>query len=200
MSLLTETLPVRVEIGGVSVPICADFRVLLRIDALRETAQDEADGGRQALALFYGGRIPADVVQAVERLLWFLRCGQDAPQTMARKNPKAADFSFVHDAPLLYAAFLDQYGVDLLHVDFLHWWAFRALLEGLRDDHKFCEVRRCRSVELGGVKDQSLRRYYREMQKRYALPMEKAQQAQLDALTAALMGDGDIKTALGGAE
>ncbi len=200
MSLLTETPPVRVELGGVSVPICADFRVLLRIDALREQALDDAERGRQALRLFYGGGIPADAAQAAQQLLWFLRCGQDAPQTMARTPSKAADFSFVHDAPLLYAAFLDQYGVDLCRVDFLHWWQFRALLEGLRDDHKFCEVRRCRSVELGGVKDQSLRRYYREMQKRYALPMAKAQQAQLDALTAALLGDGDIKTALGGAE
>lgn len=140
---LIEALPETVWIGDRPVSIQADFRVILRVyeppDGLTEGEQ-----GAWALRLFYGD-LPEDLETAMERLSWFIRCGR--PETEgAGGKPSRPDFSFAHDAPLIYAAFLAQYQIDLYNVDFLHWWKFRALFDGLHGEHFFSEVRKCREI------------------------------------------------------
>lgn len=198
MIRLTEKPPVSVEIGGTQVPVNADFRVMLRIDDLREEGMTDAERGIESLRLFYG-KVPSDIETATERMLWFMRCGEKEKKAAARSGkPDKPDFSFVCDAPLILAAFRDQYGVDLVDVDFLHWWEFRALLDGLRSGHLFCEVRRIRSMDLGKIKDNDQRKYYREMQKIYALPLPENQQEELDAIAEALMHGGDVSALVRG--
>lgn len=195
MSLLTERPPCMVEIRGADVPVNADYRVVLRIDELAGQGTGDAERGLMALRLFYGA-IPADMEAATERMLWFMRCGE-AEKPGGGGKPSKPDFSFSFDAPLIYAAFLDQYGIDLVNVEFLHWWTFRSLLNGLRGDHRFCEVRRCRAIDLSGVKDKEQRKYYREMKKLYALPLPENEREQLDAITDALLHGGDVAGLLG---
>ena len=50
-------------------------------------------------------------------------------------------FSFTQDAPYIYAAFRQQYGIDLLaERGKLHWWAFNALLKGLTAETQFVRI------------------------------------------------------------
>lgn len=50
-------------------------------------------------------------------------------------------FSFTQDAPYIYAAFRQQYGIDLLaERGKLHWWAFNALLQGLTAETQFVKI------------------------------------------------------------
>ena len=50
-------------------------------------------------------------------------------------------FSFTQDAPYIYAAFRQQYGIDLLaERGKMHWWAFNALLRGLTDATQFVKI------------------------------------------------------------
>lgn len=198
MIRLTERPPVSVEIGGIQVPVNADFRVMLRIDDLRDQGMTDAERGVQSLWLFYG-KAPGDIEAATEQMLWFMRCGEKEKKAVAwGGKPDKPDFSFTRDAPLILAAFRDQYGIDLVNIDFLHWWEFRALLDGLRSGHLFCEVRRIRSMDLGKIKDNEQRKCYRELQKIYALPLPENQQEELDAITEALMNGGDVSALLGG--
>ncbi len=194
MGFLTERPPATVEVGGREVPVNADYRVMLRIDELPD-GMPEAARGMRALQLFYG-EVPADVDAAAARMLWFMQCGKKGGAADGGGKPAQPDFSFSHDGALIYAAFLEQYGIDLVDVPFLHWWTFRALLDGLSDGHLFCEVRRCRAMELGRVKDKEQQRYYREMKKRYALPLPEGEQGRLDAITEALLHGGDVNAVL----
>ena len=198
MIRLTEKPPVSVEIGGARVPVNADFRVILCIDALHDQGMTDAERGLESLRLFYGV-LPVDIETATERMLWFLRCGEKEKQATAwGGKPQKPDFSFVHDAPMILAAFRDQYDIDLVSIDFLHWWEFRALFDGLRSGHLFCEVRRIRSMDLSKVKDNDQRKYYREMQKAYALPLPEGQQEELDAIAEALMNGGNVSALIRG--
>lgn len=198
MIRLTEKPPVSIEIGGVNVPVNADFRVILCIDALHDQGMTDAERGLESLRLFYGA-LPCDIEAATEGMLWFLRCGEKEKQAAAwGGKPPKPDFSFVHDAPMILAAFRDQYDIDLVSIDFLHWWEFRALFDDLRSGHLFCEVRRIRSMDLGKIKDKDQRKYYREMQKAYALPLPEGQQEQLDAITEALMNGGNVSALIRG--
>lgn len=198
MIRLTEKPPVSVEIGGTQVPVNADFRVMLRIDDLRDQGMTDAERGIQSLRLFYG-KVPGDIEAAMEQMLWFMRCGEKEKNTAAWSGkPDKPDFSFVCDASLILAAFRDQYDIDLVSIDFLHWWEFRALLDGLRSGNLFCEVRRIRSMDLSKIKDNEQRKCYRELQKIYALPLPENQQEELDAIAEALMNGGDVSALIRG--
>lgn len=197
MSFLTDCPPRSVIVDGEPVQVNADYRTVLRIDALADGGLSDSERGVQALELFYGA-IPADIEAATEQMLWFMRCGEKEPKQERSGRPSKPDFSFSFDAPLIYAAFLDQYGIDLVDIKFLHWWSFRSLLTGLRPEHRFCEVRRCRAIDISKVKDKEQQKYYREMKKLYALPLPDGEQEQLDAISDALMNGGDVSALLGG--
>ena len=50
-------------------------------------------------------------------------------------------FDFVEDSPLIYAAFMQAYHIDLFHEQGkLHWWKFSALLSSLPSNTRFSEI------------------------------------------------------------
>lgn len=195
MSMLTKKPPLTVRLCGVETPVNADFRVMLRIEELAEQGLEDAARGVKSLLLFYGA-LPEDIGAATECMLWFMWCGEQEKEGKGRGRPVRPDFSFSFDAPYIYAAFLDQYGIDLVETEFLHWWKFRALLDGLRPEHRFCEIRRCRAMDVTKIKDKEQQRYYREMKKLYALPLPDDEQQRVDLVTDALMHGGNLSALL----
>ena len=57
------------------------------------------------------------------------------------------------NADLIYAAFLGQYGIDLVDIDELHWHKFLALLRGLNDSTLLHQVMQYRCYEKTTRKD-----------------------------------------------
>lgn len=195
MSILTEPLPISVCLTDREVPVQWDYRVMLRIDELLTAAMPEESRGVEILALFYG-EIPECLEEATAAMLWFFLCGKEPPAETqgaadGETKPLQPDFSYQQDAGLIYAAFLSQYNLDLAE-ERLHWWAFRALFDGLWGDHLFCEVRRCRSIRITKDMGKDQKRYYRAMKKLYALPVPEEEKREQDQLTAALLGDGNV--------
>ena len=106
-----------------------------------------ADNTRWAAAmlLFYGETLPKDFSVGFTELLNFYRCGADKAaideenRQLSGGTSKEPKYDFVQDDQYIYSAFLDQYGIDLNKVEYLHWWEFRALFVGLKQD---CEISR----------------------------------------------------------
>lgn len=176
MSLLTGALPTQVEIEGKMVPIRADFRAGLAFEnALSDRSLDEMQRMILGLAILYP-EVPSDLEQAVDRALWFYRCGkeqrpsgeQEETQTEAAAGPSL--YSYELDAPYIYAAFLSQYGVDLTEVQFLHWWKFKALFASLEERHEFVKIMRYRGMTISPKMSPEEQKYYRTMKRLYALP------------------------------
>lgn len=72
----------------------------------------------------------AGLLQAVTEMLF--------PQD-GRKHKKSMDF--IQDGQLIYAAFMQAYGIDLVaEQGRMHWWKFSALLRGLPSNTRFMEV------------------------------------------------------------
>lgn len=181
LNLLTDKAPLRVRVCGLWVPIETDFRRGIRCDMLLRdgTLTDKARLGR-VLRLFYAQRdIPFDIPAALEAVLWFLRGGAregpplrarpDAARTVAR-GKRILDFQA--DAHYIYAAFLDQYGIDLQDIDYLHWWKFRAMFAGLRGDHALTRIMGYRSINLSDIKDPAQRSRMARRQAACALPTQ----------------------------
>lgn len=67
----------------------------------------------------------------------------------ANKAPHAKSMDFIQDGPLIYAAFMQAYGMDLNDQrGRLHWWKFTALLRGLPSNTRFMEVVQIRTKPL----------------------------------------------------
>ena len=71
------------------------------------------------------------LLQAVTNVLF--------PKTNRPAHQKSMDF--IQDGPLIYAAFMQAYGIDLNDQrGKLHWWKFTALLQGLPSNTRLMEV------------------------------------------------------------
>jgi hypothetical protein len=135
------------------IPISADFRNMIQVDIiLHEPDTSETEKTLAALYQLYP-EIPGDIRKAVEGLVWFYtRGGADGEgrDKGAKKAPKKA-FDFAQDANLIYAAFYATYGLSLSTVDFLHWWEFMALFEGLPETTLLQRVMHWRTADVAGL-------------------------------------------------
>lgn len=139
VSLLTGVLPETVAVDGVRYGVRTDFRVGLRFDGLLWDRR-VSPGMKVALGvgLFFGeGERPGDAVAAFEAVTGFYRGGETGVAEGARGGRRLVDFE--KDAGLVYAAFLGQYGVDLMEAR-MHWWVFRALFAGLSAEQEIVRV------------------------------------------------------------
>ena len=89
---------------------------------------------------------------------------------MLKQQRKKQIFSYEYDAKYIYSAFLDQYGLDLNEIDYLHWFKFKALFEGLKSDNKICEIMGYRAIDLSKIKDKEQKQHYKRLQREFALP------------------------------
>lgn len=191
MNLLIDRLPESVEIGGVEFRINSGFRTAVLFELMM---QDDfftpAERKDIALRLFYP-IIPDDTEAAIDALLWFYRGGREERSGARSRVRQQRIYSFEHDDQYIYSAFLQQYGIDLNTAQ-LHWWQFKSMLIGLREDCRFCKIMQYRSMEIQNDMTKAEQRFYREMKQLYALPLSDNEQQKLDAIEAALMGDGDL--------
>lgn len=171
MDLFTSPLPQTITVNGKDFPIATDFRVWVRFDCLTERKTLDPDTLAEVLALVFTECVlPDSLSDTLSALFRFYACGEDGSKR--RKSTPGSQkrvVSFAHDSPLIYAAFMAQYGIDLTREN-LHWWKFRALFDGLNEHQKICEVVGWRAADLSKIKDKERRAFYRKMQEIYKLP------------------------------
>ena len=183
-NLLLAALPDALNVSGRDYAINSDYQTVLRFFELqRDDRVAERHKGILALKLFYRDDFPPDFDAAFERLGWFIRCGKPEEPQVRRPRPV---FDFAFDAPLIFASFWAQYGLDLTAPAPLHWWKFYALFVGLGEETAFRQVVRIRTRKEDGLDAQS-KQELREAKKAWALPPEVFKDKKSDALAAALM-------------
>ncbi len=176
MSILTSDLPSTVTINNKQYPIVTDYGVWLDFSKILEEKTTNEEAG--VILFNIAGSAIEDSVdpQDLFRVLIEFFIGEDHTsenETSNKKNSKTYDFE--HDAQLIYAAFLQTYGIDLIKYRGLHWWCFRALLNALTDDNKFMKVIGYRSIDISKIKDKEQRKHYRILKKMYTLAEHKTQ-------------------------
>ena len=167
MNLLVDKLPTEYE----GLKIDTNFRSFILFELLMQDNQiTEQDKILLSIRLFFK-EPPKDLKKAIEGILWFYRCGEDEKKGKSSgENTKKQIYSYEYDAKYIYSAFLDQYGIDLNEINYLHWFKFKALFEGLNDKNKICEIMGYRSIDLSKIKDKEERKKYRKLQREWALP------------------------------
>ena len=91
------------------------------------------------------------------------------------------------DADLIYSAFMEQYGIDLIDIEELHWHKFLALLNGLSGSTKLREVMGYRSYKKDNRKNVDI---YEELRGAWEIypSVSEEEQAELEEFNAAFGG------------
>lgn len=177
MNLLTKALPQTVAVDGVDYLVDTDFRLMIEFEIIANGPGTMENKGEMTIPLvdhFFCGNMGFDVNLAIERFMWFYRCDDQSKKNnengAEKEKATRPVYSFEIDAPLIYAAFLDQYSIDLVRIDYLHWWAFRSLLSALRDDHEFKKVVGYRTMKITKDMSPEQKKAYRELKRIHRLP------------------------------
>lgn len=113
MNLFYDIFPTSVIIGNTGYPIDSDFCISIQFEELIQSDEiKEEEKIMKALALYYP-KIPDDLTEAVNQMLWFYQCGNVADLMHHGKSSSQMIYSYEYDAKYIYAAFLDQYAACL---------------------------------------------------------------------------------------
>ena len=166
MSILTDVLPDYIEIDGKRFPIRSDFKTWIRVSAVIFGGEDEVIKTAKILSLVFP-KLPDRLDSAMQAVIDFYQPRRQS--AVGDDMPARRIYDYEHDAEMIYAAFLQQYGMNLNAID-LHWWQFRAMFDNLNDSTQFIKVVGYRAVNLSEIKDKEQKKYYSKMKHIYKLP------------------------------
>lgn len=162
-------LPETVEVDGSLYTIQTSFKYFLRFIELLANK----DIKPQDFDFMYKSKKPQNRESGLIALVQFCNPPQILPHTdkLESSSEKAVDYAV--DADYIYAAFLEQYGIDLVESD-MHWYKFQALFRGLHNT-KLNEIIGYRSYENTGGKRDAYTRQMEKLKNAWELPPENSE-------------------------
>lgn len=197
---LLGELPHTLKIENDCYPIASDFRVSINFFELMLSDIPDDEKWKDALELYFGG-IPVQYENALEAMVYFYSCGDSENGEKGTSKKEKLVLHYIKDKPFIYSAFLDQYGIDLYSVDYLHWWKFNALFKGLKKDSRIIEIIGYRSAEEESWMSSDQKKEIRRLHKIWDIDMRSDADKKADEeFLKMLMTTGDITSYLKGGE
>lgn len=196
-----EKLRQSVTVDGAEYPIETDFRVWIDFEKALSEIKYKSDAEKateiiKLLMLMFEGKVPSDIKGAMQALTDFYAEVDKEHATSAHKRGELFDYEY--DAPYIFAAFKEHYGVDLQEVEYLHWHKFRAMLKSLPSTARIIEIIGYRGIEIDSKMLPCQRKFYMDMKETYKIPAKQAEKDYYDKLYEALENGGDIDAIIGG--
>jgi hypothetical protein len=176
MNILIDLLPNEVKINNKKYEINSDFRTSILFELLMQDEEiDSKAKVLQALELYFP-KVPRDIQKAIEKMLWFYRCGKDIEKSNKKGKGEGVSqiYSYDFDDEYIYAAFLDQYNINLQKIDYLHWWEFKAMFKALKEDNELVKIMKYRAMDLRDIKDKNEKDFYKKMKEMYKIPTKQS--------------------------
>lgn len=177
-NLILDRLPNR---SPNNFEIRTDFRESIKFELLMQDRRiDEEKKIILAINLYFRNphiKNSEDLKRLANDIIWFYSCGktQENNNKQVSNNRKKQIYSYKFDAEYIYAAFMEQYRIDL-NRQYLHWWKFKALFSSLNEDILFSKIMKYRATDLSKIKDKETKNFYKKMKKIYALPDMRTQE------------------------
>ena len=171
MNILIDKLPCSVVIDNIDTEIVSDFRTSILFEQLmKDNSVNDDVKIELALNLYFPKQYIINTVDAVNKIIWFYSGGKEIKENRSKSNSSNINiYDFEQDADYIYAAFMEQYKIDLADIDYLHWWKFKSLFYGLNKDIQLSKIMFYRSIELTDDMTKNERKFYRDMKRLYAL-------------------------------
>lgn len=173
MNILIDKLPCSVIVDNIDTEIVSDFRTSILFEQLmKDNSVNDDVKIELALNLYFPKQFIINTVDAVNKIIWFYGGGKDIKESSNKSSNSSKNvniYDFEQDADYIYAAFMEQYRIDLADIDYLHWWKFKSLFYGLNKDIQMSKIMFYRSIELTDDMTKNERKFYRDMKRLYAL-------------------------------
>lgn len=176
-NILFDKLPSAVMVAGVEFVVNTDFRCMAKFEnnMLKVKGNETLQRAKiieTTLKEFYQGNVPKDIDDAIRKMWWFYRCGEEITSVKNRagstkRNIRLYDYEI--DGQRIVSAFQSQYGIDLTSST-LHWWLFRGYFSDLNDSCDFVKIMCYRGIDLDSIKNKREKERYRRLKMQYALP------------------------------
>lgn len=185
INVFYESLPEALEINGREYPIITDFREWLRFsDMLKSDIPENykleflEDMFLEEMPSMYS---PEDIELVMNAITDFLslaelefpmlRQEEEEPGNVFEEGIKKAIY-YEQDAPYIISAFQREYQIDLLSVEYLHWWKFRMLLDGLSEESQIKKRIYWRTCDVSKM-DQKERMKILSIRRRITIPEDE---------------------------
>lgn len=182
MLSLTKELEHELRYQGKEYRLNLAFDVVLRwYELLDDPEMDSAEKLFTAFKMFLpdvetdDGDFILEAVENVSKYVAETPYGNYSDEVAAdTDNDPIEYYSYQQDAGIIYASFLQDYGIDLVDQQgSLHWDKFRALLDGLSDETPFQKVVRIRMTDTSKLEGEELNHMI-ELQDYYQLDSMKS--------------------------
>lgn len=174
----------------IKIDFDTNFRIAVAFEIMMQNPKYSMQAKTyQALKLFYPEMDEIkDVKKAIDDIIWFYSCGKSEEKTSRKKgkNKQKQIYSYEFDNDLIYSAFKNQYNIDLEEVEYLHWWKFKAMFEGLKSDNRIVEIMGYRAMDLTKIKDKDMKKHYKQLQEDYKLPDMRSEEEKEEDFAEAL--------------
>lgn len=176
MNLFYEDYPKSILVDGEEIQIITDFRSYIQLfDMLKD---DSINSVEKAMVIReYFKTDPPNFSNAIDALLDFVTM-EEIPKCSVYMNGKNEDddvrkkelYSFSIDYPFIFSAFLQEYGINIRTIKYMHWWEFRMLFDGLSDNTEIKKRIMYRSMDLNEIRDKAERKRIQKIQNQIRLP------------------------------
>ena len=175
LNLFYEKYPSTIRVHEKWIPIITDFREYIRLfDMLR---CDELKSREKVFIIqeyfLEDITIDADAIMALSDFILMLDPADEQYSEEIETPRKKNLFSYTIDYPYILSGFLRDYVIDLETIEYLHWWKFRALFDGLSDDTEIKQRIMYRGIDLSTVKDKEEKKRIARIQRAIRLPAEQ---------------------------
>ena len=174
IDLINKALPNTVSVGGKVFSIYTDFRVWMRFCQEYETWDKT---GVFDFTYLFKNEIPEFEIEADYNAIFDFAYPKNVIPRGESSDLRTLDY--VIDSDYIYAAFIQQYGIDLMDIEEFHWHKFRALLNSLCDTTKLTEIMGYRCYDESSEKNQQ--EMYRKLRSSWELPQtETAEEKEME--------------------
>lgn len=177
--ILLEPFPESITADGQEYRILTDFREWLRFAEMIADKTVSAEDRASLCGMWITpepARISAGIISG---LLGFLRAEALDPAPLEPDEdeaepelPKPPVLDFCIDARYILGDFRRFYNIDLLSLEYLHWWEFLSLLRALPDESATMRRAALRAADLNEIPDKRRRALVAKAQRQIALPFE----------------------------
>ena len=140
MNLLTTTLPDTITVEGREYVIHTDFRDWIRFcEMLLDEELKEEEKVYIAL-MMYKEEQPSNIQLALKGLTDFYLMAEEVANDTEEQleehteeievTPKPI-YDWTVDSAYIIGAFQKTYGIDLMNIEYMHWWRFKALFTSI---------------------------------------------------------------------
>ena len=158
--------PTKMEVNGKVYDIDTDYRTALAcFKAINDNDLKDIERGIVVVALLLGKDVPLeDTQEALDKCAIYLRCGREENQ-----DTNEVDMDYFQDERAIRTSIRQCYHENLNEKNYLHWWEYNEMIEGLTEETLLSKIREIRNYDLSKEKDYKIRTKIQKAKDFYAL-------------------------------